>query len=66
MSAFIVNNYFNHPAQRTIGAFFMVSGLLWLIMFFNTLPKFLFVILVFYLIKVSFSFAVNHFAHRDK
>lgn len=65
ISAFIVNGYFKHPAQRTIGSVFMVFGLLLLILFFNTLPQYLFVILIFYLIKVSFSFAVNHYEQRE-
>ena len=64
VSAFIVNRFAGHPAQRTIGSVFMAFGLLWLILFFYTLPKFLFVILIFYLIKVSFSFAVDHYARR--
>ncbi len=65
MSAFIVNKCANHPAQRTIGAEFMAFGILWLILFFYDLPKFLLVILIMYLIKVSFSFAVNHYAPRE-
>lgn len=65
ISAFIVNRFAGHPAQRTIGSVFMAFGLLWLILFFYNLPKFLFVILIFYLIKVSFSFAVDHYAKRE-
>lgn len=64
ISAFIVNRFAKHPAQRTIGSVFMIFGLLWLILFFYTLPKFLLVILTFYLIKVSFSFAIDHYAQR--
>lgn len=65
MSAFIVNKCANYPAQRTIGAEFMAFGILWLILFFYDSPKFLLVILIMYLIKVSFSFAVNHYALRE-
>lgn len=65
ISAFIVNGFAKHPAQRTIGALLMVLGILWLLLFFIDLPKFLLVILVFYLVKVSFSFAVDHYAQRE-
>lgn len=66
ISAFIVNGFAKHPAQRTIGAVLMVFGILWLSLFFYDLPRYLLVILIFYLVKVSFSFAVDHYALREK
>ncbi|WP_257348735.1 hypothetical protein [Pseudalkalibacillus decolorationis] len=66
VSSLIVNQLYTHPAQRTIGAVFMAFGLLVLVLFFIQLPTFLTVILAFYLIKVSFSFAVNHYALREE
>lgn len=65
ISAFIVNKCAKHPAQRTIGAVFMAFGILGLILFFYALPKFLLGILIMYLIKVSFGFAVDHYAPRE-
>lgn len=65
ISAFIINKYANHPAQRTIGAVFMAFGILGLILFFYALPKFLLGILIMYLIKVSFGFAVDHYMPRE-
>ena len=66
ISAFIVNGFAKHPTQRTIGATLMAFGILWLILFFYDLPKFLLVILIFNLVKVSFSFAVDHYAQRER
>lgn len=65
ISAFIVNGFAKHPAQRTIGAVLMVFGVLLLSLFFYELPQFLFVILILYIVKVSFSFAVDHYADRN-
>lgn len=65
ISAFIVNGFSKHPAQRTIGAALMIFGILWLILYFIDLPRFLLIILILFLIKVTFSFAVDHYAKRE-
>lgn len=65
ISAFIVNGFVKHPAQRTIGATLMFLGVLWLILFLYDLPKFLLVILILYLAKVSFCFPVDHYSQRQ-
>ena len=65
ISAFIVNRFSKHPAQRTIGATLMFFGIVWLILFFYNLPKFLLLILILYLAKVSFCFPVDHYSQRE-
>ncbi|MCX7745789.1 MAG: hypothetical protein N2645_02710 [Clostridia bacterium] len=66
ISALIVNALIRHPAQRTIAAVFLTMGFSGLFLFFSSLPKFLFITLLFYLLKVVFSFAVDHYAKREE
>lgn len=66
ISSLIINSMVKHPLQKFVGGFFTMSGLFALLLFFNSVPKFLFILLVFYLIKVVFSFSVDHYAVREE
>ncbi|MCP1310077.1 hypothetical protein [Paenibacillus tyrfis] len=66
VSAFIVNALLGHPAQRTIAAVFVCTGFAGLLLFFASIPKLLLVMLFFFIFKVVFSFAVDHYARRER
>lgn len=61
-SAFVVNSLMQHPAQKSIAAVFTAVGMCILILFFSSLPRLLLITLMFFLWKVAFSFAVDHYA----
>lgn len=65
VSALIVNQLVTHPAQRVIGATFLALGLGLLLQFASTIPSYLLILLVFYMMKVIYSFAVNHYVSRE-
>ncbi|MDR6224411.1 hypothetical protein [Desmospora profundinema] len=65
LSALFVNRFINHPAQRVIAAVFLTSGIGGLFLLFYPIPKFLFILLLFYVVKVIYSFAVDHYAERE-
>lgn len=62
VSTLAVNALIQHPAQRTIAAVFVSIGFGGLLIFFDDIPKFLLITLLFFLFKVIFSFAVDHYA----
>lgn len=64
-SSFIVNALIKHPAQRTIASVFAASGFCGLLLFFASVPKFVLIILLLFMFKVIFSFAVDHYAGRE-
>ena len=64
-SALLSNSLIQHPAQRVIAATAMATGLAGLIILAPDLPASILLLLVFYLIKVIFSFSVDHYAPRN-
>jgi hypothetical protein len=66
VAAFIINALIRHAAQRVIGATFMASGLAGLVLLFGWLPPLVFILLMFFMIKVIFSFSVDHYAVYSK
>jgi hypothetical protein len=65
VAAWIVQALIIHPCQRVIGAFLTVSGVsLFLLLATEVLPIFLLTIFAFYMVKVIFSFSVDHYAKR--
>lgn len=65
VSALIVNALLKHPAQKTIAAVLAAIGSCTTLIFFTYIPKFLLIILLLYIIKVVFSFAVDHYSQRE-
>ncbi len=63
--ALIVNQMRLHPSQRVIGGLVMMILLMVLLQFVNVLPLYLLTLYGAYIIKVAFSFAVDHFAVRE-
>lgn len=61
-SAFVVNKCVQHPAQRTIAAVFLAAGIGGLLLAAERIPTFLLITLLLYLLKVVYSFAVDHYA----
>lgn len=66
IASLIVNALVHHPAQRTIGAVAASAGIAGLVLLAGSLPKILFITLIFFLLKVIFSFAVDHYAPREE
>lgn len=66
LAALIVNALVHHPAQRTVGAVAASAGVGGLILLVDYLPKLLLITLIFFLLKVIFSFAVDHYAPREE
>lgn len=63
--AFIVNSL-NHPSiQRIIAVFLMTLGILGLTLFGRETPLIITALLILYIIKVVFSFAVNHYKNGE-
>lgn len=65
ISAFIVNALQNYPAQKTVAGSFVAVGLIGLLLSSDKLPLILLVALIFYQLKVIYSFAVDHYASRS-
>ena len=66
VGALIVNSYKGRNIQQVIGGLIMVINLLIVILFLSYLPKYLLILYMFYVIKVCFSFAVDHYAKGEK
>lgn len=64
--ALIVNAYKGRDIQHVIGGLIMVINILIVILFLSYLPKYLLILYMFYVIKVCFSFAVDHYAKGEK
>ncbi|PHS62355.1 MAG: hypothetical protein COB09_14840 [Thalassobium sp.] len=60
-SALVINQLKNHALQKFSGAAFMCFGLFLLILL--PMPQWFLLCSVFFMIKVVFSFAVDHYAH---
>lgn len=64
VSAYVVNYLKGFPAQRTVGGALLFLGLLVLLLFSSTIPLMLLIALAFYMAKVIYCFAVDHYAPR--
>lgn len=62
--ALISNSLIHYPAQRVIAGALMAFGLTGLMLFYATLPPYILVILGLYIVKVVYSFSVNHYGNR--
>ncbi|WP_409344574.1 hypothetical protein [Paenibacillus sp. MBLB4367] len=65
-SALVVNALIRYPAQRTVAAVLAAAGFGGLLMLPGDMPKILIVTLLFYMFKVIYSFAVDHYAQRGE
>ena len=54
-----------YPAQRVLAGCFVMIGLISLLLYSNPLPNLLLVSLTFFHLKVTYSFAVDHYAPRE-
>ncbi|MBS4538057.1 hypothetical protein GOQ27_06260 [Clostridium sp. D2Q-11] len=61
VSAFLINAIRENPAQRVIGLSLSIVGLFMVSQFANELPFYIIAMLSMYIIKVVFSFPVNHY-----
>ncbi|MBP6208244.1 MAG: hypothetical protein KA473_02330 [Anaerolineales bacterium] len=65
IAAFIVNAAQKHPAQKVLAAGCVTLGLVGLLLNSNGLPLLLLIPLVFYHLKVVYSFSVDQYAPRE-
>lgn len=61
VSAFFINAIREYPVQRVIGLSLAIVGLFMVSQFANELPFYITAMLSMYMIKVVFSFSVNHY-----
>lgn len=62
-STLLVNNFYGHESQRVLGGFMLFSGLIGLFLI-QEIPVVAQILLIFFMIKVIFSFGVNHYESR--
>lgn len=60
-----VNALQTYPAQRVLSGCFVLIGLIGLLLYSNSLPNLLLISLLFFQLKVTYSFAVDHYATRE-
>lgn len=65
VTALIVNALQKFPAQKVVASCFVMIGLIGLFLVSHQLPILLLTSLVFFHIKVTYSFAVDHYLTRD-
>lgn len=64
LAALFVNKLKGYPAQRVVAGALVGLGLISLVLFTNGIAVWLLVVLAFYQLKVTYSFAVDHYAPR--
>ncbi|MBL8091493.1 MAG: hypothetical protein KF758_07105 [Anaerolineales bacterium] len=64
ITALSINALQKHPAQRVLAGCFVMIGLIGLLLYSNPLPNLLLIALAFFHLKVTYSFAVDHYAIR--
>lgn len=64
LAALVVNQLKGFPAQRVVAGVLVGLGLIGLVLFSNGIAVWLLVVLIFYQLKVTYSFAVDHYARR--
>jgi hypothetical protein len=60
VTALVVNALIGHPAQRVIGASFMLAGVTVLLLTIDGVPRILMALSALYMFKVIYGFAVDH------
>jgi hypothetical protein len=65
ITALSINALQTFPAQRVLAGCFVMIGLIGLLLYSNPLPNLLLIALAFFHLKVSYSFAVDHYAKRE-
>ncbi len=65
VAALITNAVVDHPAQRIIGASFMLAGVIVLLLTIRGVPEILMALFALYMFKVIYGFAVDHYAERE-
>lgn len=65
ITALIINALQKYPAQRVLAGCFVMIGLIGLLLYSNPLPNLLLISLAFFHLKVTYSFAVDHYANRN-
>lgn len=66
VSALIVNALNELSIQRTVGGFMMTIGIIGVTLLGQKIPLIILTILILFIIKVIFSFAVNHYSQRGE
>jgi hypothetical protein len=64
-AAIVTNALIDHPAQRIIGASFMLAGVMVLLLTVHGVPAVLLALYALYMFKVIYGFAVDHYAQRE-
>jgi hypothetical protein len=64
ITALSINALQKHPAQRVLAGCFVMIGLIGLLLYSNPIPNLLLIALAFFHLKVTYSFAVDHYATR--
>lgn len=64
ITALSINALQKHPAQRVLAGCFVMIGLIGLLLYSNPIPNLLLISLAFFHLKVTYSFAVDHYAVR--
>ncbi|HCK64960.1 MAG TPA: hypothetical protein DHW49_01725 [Anaerolineae bacterium] len=65
ITALSINALQKYPAQRVLAGCFVMIGLIGLLLYLNPIPNLLLVALAFFHLKVTYSFAVDHYAVRE-
>lgn len=65
VAVLLVNGLHHYPAQKVVAGSLTAGGLLGLLLYAAGLPTLLLVALVFYQLKVIYSFGVHHYASRS-
>jgi hypothetical protein len=65
ITALSINALQKHPAQRVLAGCFVMIGLIGLLLYTNPIPNLLLIALAFFHLKVTYSFAVDHYAVRE-
>ena len=62
ISALLVNHLNGHSSQRIVGALLLGGGLTCLTLYSQSIPSWVLFVLSFYMLKLIFSFPIDHFA----
>lgn len=65
ITALAVNALQKYPAQRVLAGCFVMIGVISLLLYSNPLPNLLLISLAFFHLKVTYSFAVDHYSIRE-
>lgn len=65
ITALSINALQMYPAQRVLAGCFVMIGLIGLLLYSNPIPNLFLISLAFFHLKVTYSFAVDHYAMRE-